>query len=927
MKNDGEIKSNSRHETSKSAKEKILSPRASRNSKLQDRDSVLKLEKPIKQSHADQRPEAMENTNDRQKKQSKNATEDEELVKFMSDLPCYLQRTGRGCNIQEKALNFGVLDWKRLERWKYEQKKVFGGRNVHSSSSSSYDLSSTFGSSTNSVESACETSALPPKKQFPTLDFYLNLSAKEDHSKVPNGRTSGQHTASNDLKTESRRDQSIGRQHRRSEHEKNSRNDLGSKAILHDTCQTSENALSNLKDHPPLACAKGKMKARDGESKSRAEQIQESGLHLHDENCVNGLNTYEFLSIREYAKDESPDSCLKYGPSAFHDVRTTEINRKVFSGEFHFEFTLSPDVPHSCPFPCNSQSREWPETKAGTSVDLQDTKTSSNVHHSCADSGEMPITMTKDQHGEQKNHSITRSASETLNGLGPIKEKTPTETTKNLSPGRCSTSSLNNTARSFSFREVSDAQQVNSTFTPITLSNSSNRDKASSSNRAKSSPLRRMLDPLLKPKASKHLSSDNLLSGSHEDDGTRKHESNEVLTSTDGFRSPNAVSNCCPSVKRNLNFSARASTDTHEKHVGLKKHARLQLACKNGQPLFTFTVNGSDILAAMMRKVYVSEKNDFEWVYTFYSVHEVKKNKRWINQGSKRKWRGYASNVVGQMKISCSQCHKLTGDDVSNHVMAREFVLFGAELKQAADDTLDFLPSSELTAIIIMAPEEKENHGCARRQSNSSHMKPATCFPQECDSCYLVENKSHSSILVILPGGVHSQPATAVPSTLIHRWRTGGSCDCGGWDEGCALRILTSQGQGSNSLSSSHACCFSNETLHVDLFVQGGSQENRPVFNLSFFKEGLYAIDFNASISLLQAFSICVAILHGGKPANLSEMLNMLETKSSPDSESIENDIIKAPNKSQGENPTSRSQGGIPTSYVPYPPHSPVGRV
>lgn len=94
-----------------------------------------------------------------------------------------------------------------------------------------------------------------------------------------------------------------------------------------------------------------------------------------------------------------------------------------------------------------------------------------------------------------------------------------------------------------------------------------------------------------------------------------------------------------------------------------------------------------------------------------------------------------------------------------------------------------------------------------------------------------------------------------------------------------------------------------------------------------FFKEGLYAVDFNASISLLQAFSICVAILHGGKPANLSEMLNMLETKSSLVPESIKNDIIKAPNKGQGENPTSRSQGGIPTSYVPYPPHSPVGRV
>lgn len=811
MKNNIETKSNSRHEASKSAKDKLLSPRASRSS------SVLKLEQPIERPHADQHPETMENTNDGQKKQAKKATGAEELVKFMSDVPCYLQRRGRGDNIQEKALNFGVLDWNRLERWKHEQKKVLGGRNVHSSLARSCTLSSTLGSSTKPVGSACETSSHDPKKQFPTLDFYLNISAKEGHSEARNERSSGQ--PSNDVKPEFKRDQSIVWQHQRSEHERSNRHDLGSNAVLHNTCRTSESALSNSKH-----ITKGKTKARDGESKSRVEKFQESGLHLPDKNCAHGLNTYEFLSIREYPDVKSPESCLR----AFHDVRPTEINRKIFSEDFHFDFTLSSDIPHSCPFPCSSQNSEWPGTNIGSSVDFQDTETSSNVHHSCADSCEVPITQTKGKHEEQQNHSVARSADlpvfEIFNGPGPIKAKASKATTRNPSPCRRSTSGLDKTTRSFSFREVSDAQQVNLlTSTPVTHSNSSNRDKASSSDRAKSSPLKRILDPLLRPKSSKYLSSDNPFSGSHEDDGTHKHQSDDTLASTNGASSPNASSNCCPHVKRNLNFSTcvSASANTYEKNPGSKKRAVLQITHKNGLPFFTFRFNESDVLATMMRKVYVSGKNDFEWVYTFYSVHEVKKNKKWINQGSKRKLHGYASTAVGQMKVSWSQCQKLAGDDFNNHVMAGEFVLFGAELKQAADDTLDLLPSSELAAVIIKAPKEKESFSGCVRQSNSLQMEPTKCLPQERDSCYLAENQSHSSMLVILPGGVHSQPAAAgIPSTLIERWRTGGSCDCGGWDEGCTLRVLSSQGQGSDSLRSSHACHLSNETPLIDLFVQ-----------------------------------------------------------------------------------------------------------
>lgn len=65
-------------------------------------------------------------------------------------------------------------------------------------------------------------------------------------------------------------------------------------------------------------------------------------------------------------------------------------------------------------------------------------------------------------------------------------------------------------------------------------------------------------------------------------------------------------------------------------------------------------------------------------------------------------------------------------------------------------------------------------------------------------------------------------------------------------------------------------------------------------------------VDFNASISLLQVFSICIAILHNGKPVKQSEVCNLLDGR------------MKTPTKVIGE---------TPSSYVPDPPLSPVGRV
>jgi len=68
------------------------------------------------------------------------------------------------------------------------------------------------------------------------------------------------------------------------------------------------------------------------------------------------------------------------------------------------------------------------------------------------------------------------------------------------------------------------------------------------------------------------------------------------------------------------------------------------------------------------------------------------------------------------------------------------------------------------------------------------------------------------------------------------------------------------------------------------------------------FKEGVYTVDFGASISSLQAFAMCIATLHGRKSTTLSGCHCSVEVQA----------IL---------------QGESPTSCVPdHPPFSPVGR-
>ncbi|KAL4561699.1 hypothetical protein LXL04_033871 [Taraxacum kok-saghyz] len=224
----------------------------------------------------------------------------------------------------------------------------------------------------------------------------------------------------------------------------------------------------------------------------------------------------------------------------------------------------------------------------------------------------------------------------------------------------------------------------------------------SPSNRAHTSPLRRLLDPIFPSKTS------------HEDSRTK------AKVKLD-FKSEIRVDNVLPS-------SSSSSSSTN-------KQALFQTTVKNGRLLFA--VENNDILAATLTTLASGKNDNGNSFFTF--LLSVRLEKRMVLNSSN----------------------------------TREFVLFS--VKSSVQ------PQEELEAIVVK----------------------------------FSRNQERFSTTVVLHGGSHGVPIKGEPSSLTDRWRSGGVCDCGGWDEGCRLKTFTNRNNGAQ----------------LELFVQGEIGEKRQTGN------------------------------------------------------------------------------------------------
>ncbi|XP_071698040.1 uncharacterized protein [Rutidosis leptorrhynchoides] len=304
-------------------------------------------------------------------------------------------------------------------------------------------------------------------------------------------------------------------------------------------------------------------------------------------------------------------------------------------------------------------------------------------------------------------------------------------------------------------------------------------------------------------------------------DGNRTHSSPLRRLFDPIFPSKTHVTDTCnedsrTKVKPKVNFVKEVVVDDVSSSSSSRKQALFQTTVKNDRLLFTFAFeNNKDILAATVTNLSPTKDDNMNLLYTFFTVHEVKKkNGNWLSHRSKNnKDQGYVPNVTAQMKVS------------NTNRGTREFVLYSLNPNVQLQD--------ELGSIVVKFPRKVKSE----------------------------DHQEFFNTTVILPGGSHGVPSKGAPSPLIDRWRSGGACDCGGWDLGCGLATLSNQVHTSGSRSDKVQMTVSQ----FELFGQGETMNKRPIFSLSHLKEGIFSVDYSSSLSPTQAFSICVSVVESRK--------------------------------------------------------------
>ncbi|XP_010522456.1 PREDICTED: uncharacterized protein LOC104801070 isoform X1 [Tarenaya hassleriana] len=301
---------------------------------------------------------------------------------------------------------------------------------------------------------------------------------------------------------------------------------------------------------------------------------------------------------------------------------------------------------------------------------------------------------------------------------------------------------------------------------------------------------------------------------------------------------------------------------------------------ENGFPRFVFSLDDRKpiLVASLSNSEAGFDSDDLEYTYLIH-----------LRKGNGHEW-----HLVGKIKVSTLFS---VSSSSNSRIMEREFVLFShcGDLQMQCHDARKAkgLPEKVVDAF---------RNTWASRQKSISTFSRASSIPEFCsretsqepnydlEHANLLENDlppnlessaivvkeqiqeetggwgmkffkktslPSTSMDVIIPSGIHGGPRKknggGGPSSLIKRWRSGGVCDCGGWDMGCPLTVL--KGQPRRDQSEGQCNLF-------EFFTEGSKQGKPGVRIVKNVQDGMYFVQFQQKISILQSFSIAIAYIH-----------------------------------------------------------------
>ncbi|KAL6907673.1 hypothetical protein ACP4OV_002712 [Aristida adscensionis] len=236
------------------------------------------------------------------------------------------------------------------------------------------------------------------------------------------------------------------------------------------------------------------------------------------------------------------------------------------------------------------------------------------------------------------------------------------------------------------------------------------------------------------------------------------------------------------------------------------------------------------------------------------------------------KGKGLVKRVAEIMRpgnVSSSPKHVWKFGKPSSHQFDGMTETLNGEMVSARDLALtnldaDDLPANqELAAIVVREHRHQRQKEPVRGGWGLKFLEKAGLSLSEGTEDVNVQNRTDAakSITAVVPRGYHGGAASkdGGPAGLIERWRSGGRCDCGGWDLGCPIRVLNNDGWPSLHEAVSH------DNKSVELSVKG-AQKNETLLRLVNVAEDLYILYFGSSLSPLQCFSTGIAIVHSQAP-------------------------------------------------------------
>ncbi|PNT67851.1 uncharacterized protein LOC100838015 [Brachypodium distachyon] len=342
--------------------------------------------------------------------------------------------------------------------------------------------------------------------------------------------------------------------------------------------------------------------------------------------------------------------------------------------------------------------------------------------------------------------------------------------------------------------------------------------------------------------------------------------------------------------------------------------------------------------------------NELNWIYTF---HSVGKRSSTVGRTSKDR-HGSLPPIVGQMHVSSYLYSEVGEDGILNNSATSEFVLYDiahARRSSAVERTqcTDFIqPTSRNVVRNSISRESLERNNMMERQNTARNNSDGSAFclwSQEdlhphlevaavviqvpfhkTRSKELKSGSSPGTIKIATAGGAHGLPRDdeSSPSPLLNRLKSGGRCDCGGWDMSCPIVVLD------NAYDSYWVDSVMNESKHpMELFVQG-NQEVLPALLMKADGNGQFSVDFHARLSALQAFSICISLLHCSEA---SSAIGIEKFKHKLYSSSLKI-LLKEEVKQLVESVTGKEKKKVKRtkrkttpSIIDGPPFSPMGRV